>query len=151
MLDQSHQQAPCVARPLQALGSLLLRVLLLLRLRMPQPRLDIFPRRRTKEWLKRWKGERGGKWPSRDGRIAVATYNIWDDRAAGILSTARALDHANVDVAIVQEVKLKHPKFAPRSGFGCAIHMTAAGIDNYGGVSLLVREDDLFGVEQVKV
>ena len=52
-------------------------------------------------------GEGGGKRPARNGRIAVATYNIREGRGEGLLSTARALDHANVDVAVVQEVKLK--------------------------------------------
>jgi len=75
------------------------------------------PRRRTKGWLKLRKGERGGKRPARNERVAVATYNIRDGRSGGLLSTARALDHANVDVAVVQEVKLKDPKFAPRTGF----------------------------------
>ena len=76
-----------------------------------------YPRRRTKEWLKLRKGGRGGEQPARSGRIAVATYNIWDGRAAGLLSAARAFDHANVDLAIIQEVKLKDPKFAPRTEF----------------------------------
>ena len=88
------------------------------------------PRRRTKEWLKLRKGERGGKRPARSGRVAVATYNIRDGRAAGLLSAARAFDHANVDLAVVQEVKLKDPKFAPRTGFGYQIHTTATGTDN---------------------
>ena len=74
-------------------------------------------------------GGEGGKRPARSGRDAVATYNIQDGRAAGLLS-----DHANVNLAVVQEVKLKDPKFAPRTGFGYQIHTTAAGTDNCGGV-----------------
>ena len=57
-------------------------------------------------------GTEGG--PARNGHFAVAAYNIRDGRAAGLLSAARAFDHANVDLAVVQEVKLKDPKFAPR-------------------------------------
>ena len=63
-------------------------------------------------------GGEGGKRPARSGRVAVATYNIRDGRAAGLLSATQVFDHANVDLAVVQEVKLKHPKFAPRTGFG---------------------------------
>ena len=46
-------------------------------------------------------GEGGGERPMRNGRVAVATYNIRDGRGGGILSTARALDHANVDVTVI--------------------------------------------------
>ena len=84
-------------------------------------------------------------------KIAVATYNIRDGRNGGLLSVARAFDHTNVDVAVVQEVKLKNPKFAPRTGFGYQIHTTAAGSGSCGGVSLLVRENGPFSVEEVKV
>ena len=108
-------------------------------------------RRRTKGWLKLSKGERGGKLPARSGRVSVATYTIQDGRSEGVLSTARALDHVNVDVAEVQEVKLKDHKLAPRTGFGYQIHTTAAGTDNCGGISLLVKEDGSFRVEEVKV
>ena len=72
---------------------------------------------------------------ARSGRVAVATYNIWESRAARLLSAAWAFDHANVHLAVVQEVKLKDPKFAPRTGFGDQIHMTTAGTDNCGGIS----------------
>ena len=79
------------------------------------------PRRRTKEWFKLQKGERGGGegggHPARSGRVAVATYNIQNDRSGGLLSTMRALDQANVNIAAVQEVKLKDPKFALQTGF----------------------------------
>ena len=70
---------------------------------------------------------RGGKRPAQCERFIVPTYNIHDGRGGELLSTARALDHANVDVAVVQEVKLKDPKFALRTGFGCQIHTTATG------------------------
>ena len=46
---------------------------------------------------------------------------------------------------------MKNPKFTLRTGFGYAIHTTAADSDHCGGISLLVREDDSFGVEEVKV
>ena len=46
-------------------------------------------------------GRGGGKRPARNGHVAVATYNIRDGRAAGLLSAARAFDHANVDLAVV--------------------------------------------------
>ena len=85
------------------------------------------------------------------GHVAIATHNIRDGRNGGLLSVARAFDHANVDVAVVQEVKLKNPKFAPRTGFGYQIHTTAAGTGNCGGISLLVRENGPFSVEEVKV
>ena len=94
---------------------------------------------------------RGGERPARSGRVAVATCNIRDGRAAGLLSAARPFDDDNDDVAVVQEVKLKNPEFAPRTGFGYTIHTTAAGTDNCGGGSLLVREYGLFWVEEVKV
>lgn len=38
-----------------------------------------------------------------------------------------------------------------RTGFGYTIHTTAADSDHCGGISLLVRESDSFGVEEVKV
>ena len=47
-------------------------------------------------------GGEGGKEQSHKERIAVATYNIRDGRNGGLLSVARALDHANVNVAVVQ-------------------------------------------------
>ena len=68
-----------------------------------------------------------GKRPARCERVVVATYNIHDGRGGRLRLTARALDHANVDIAVGQEVKLKDPKFAPRTGFECQIHTTAAG------------------------
>ena len=34
------------------------------------------------------------------------------------LLVARPLDHANVNIATVQEIKLKDPKFVPRMGLG---------------------------------
>ena len=49
----------------------------------------------------------GGKRPARNGRVAVATYNIWDGRGGDLSSMARVLDHANVNFAVIQEVKLK--------------------------------------------
>ena len=68
-----------------------------------------------------------------------------------LLSTARALDHANANVAVTQEVKSKDPKFSPRTGFGYQIHTTAAGTANLGGGSLLMREDGSFGVLEAKI
>ena len=106
---------------------------------------------RRREWFLRGKGERRGKLQKNEGNIAIASYNIRDGRNGGLLSVARALDHANVDVAVVQETKLKNPSFAPRTGFGYQIHTTAAGTGNCGGVSLLVREGGAFGIEEVKV
>ena len=46
-----------------------------------------------------------------------SNYNIRDGRSGELLSTAQALGHANVDVDVFQEVKLKDLKFAPRAGF----------------------------------
>ena len=63
----------------------------------------------------------------------------------------RALNHVNVNVPVVQEVKLTDPKFALQTGFGYEIQVMAAGSGNCKGVSLLVRESNLFGVEEVKV
>ena len=96
-------------------------------------------------------GGAGGKRPARCGHVAVATYNIRDARDGRLLLTTQALDHVTVTVAVVQEVKLKDPKFAPQTGFRYQIHATAAGIGGCGGVSLLAREDGSFGVMEVKV
>ena len=63
----------------------------------------------------------------------------------------RTLNHANVHVPVVQEVKLTDPKFALQTGFGYKIHVIAAGSGNCKGVSLLVRESNLFDVEEMKV
>ena len=46
-------------------------------------------------------GGEGGGGKANDGRIAVATYNVRDDRNGGLLSMARALDHTNVNVDVV--------------------------------------------------
>ena len=75
----------------------------------------------------------GRRRPARCGRVTVATYNIRDGRDGGLLLMARALGHANVDVAVAQEVKLTELKFAPQTGFGYQIHTTATGTDNCGG------------------
>ena len=64
---------------------------------------------------------------------------------------AHALDHANVNVTVVQEVKLKDPTFAPRTGFRYTIHTMAKGPRNCRRISLLVLESDSFGVKEVKV
>ena len=47
-------------------------------------------------------GGEGGKEQRHKERIAVATYNIQDGRNGGFLSVTWALDHANVDIAVVQ-------------------------------------------------
>ena len=67
-----------------------------------------------RKWLRgeegKAKGEKGGKGKKaqrKKSEVAVACYNIRDGRNLGLLSAARALDHANVDVAVLQEVKLR--------------------------------------------
>ena len=62
------------------------------------------------------KDEKRGKDGRKGSEIALACYNIQDGRNAGLLLAARALDHANVDVAFLQEVKMRNPKFASRTG-----------------------------------
>ena len=62
----------------------------------------------------------------------------------------RALDHVNVDVTVVQEVKILEPKFILKKGFGYSILATAAGTDNCGRVELLMRENDLCMVKEAK-
>ena len=107
--------------------------------------------KRNRRFLRMKKGERGGRRPIRKrDEVAVTSYNIRDGRNEGLLSAARALDHANVDVAVVREVKIKDPKFASKKGFGYSILATAAGTDNCGGVALLARENDLCSVEEAK-
>ena len=80
--------------------------------------------------VKAGKGERRGRLQKHEGQTTIATYNIWDGRSAGLLSAARAHDHTNVAVAAVQEVELKDPKFATRTGFRYAVHMVAAESGN---------------------
>ena len=65
----------------------------------------------------RGSGERGGELQKNEGNIAIASSNMQDDRSGRLLLVAHALNHVNVDVAVVQEVKLKDPKFAPWTGF----------------------------------
>ena len=96
------------------------------------------------------KGEKKGKAERKGSEIALASYNIRDGRNAGLLSAARALDHANVDVAFLQEVKMKNPKFASRTGYGYTIVTTAAGTMRCGGVLLMTRKSDLFSIKEAK-
>ena len=66
---------------------------------------------------------------------------------------------ANVDIAVLQEVKIVNPQFAPRRYAGYGMVTVAAGRDTndraggaFGGVALLVREDDRrFVVENAEV
>ena len=106
---------------------------------------------RRKQWFLKGKGERRGKLQKNEGNIAIASYNIRDGRNGGLLLVARALDHANVHDDVVQETKLKNPKFAPQTEFGYQIHTTAVGTGNCGGISLLARESDAFSIEEVKL
>ena len=57
------------------------------------------------------------------------SYNIQDGRNKGLLSAVRALDHtnANVDVVVVQEVKISDSKLAANKRSGYSILATAAG------------------------
>ena len=105
--------------------------------------------RRT-TWFVEGRGEKKGKAERKGSEIALACYNIRDGRNTGLLSAARALDHANVDVAFLQEVKMMNPKFASRSGYGYTIVTTGAGTARCGGVSLLSRKSDLFSIEEAK-
>ena len=47
-------------------------------------------------------------------------------------------------------MKLKDPKFALRTEFGYTIHTAVVG-QTCRGISLLVWEDGLFGIKEVKV
>ena len=62
----------------------------------------------------------------------------------------RALNYANLDVTVVQEVKILDPKFVSNKGFEYFILTTAAGTDNCGDVALLVGENHLCMVEEAK-
>ena len=42
-----------------------------------------------------------GEQQKHNRQIVNATYNIRDDRSVGLLSAARALDHANIVITIV--------------------------------------------------
>ena len=61
------------------------------------------------------------------GSFALATYNILDGRQEGLYSAARALEKANVDVAVVQETKILDSNFATKQWVGYEIKTAAAG------------------------
>ena len=71
----------------------------------------------------------------------------------------RSLAMVNVDIAVLQEVKIVDPKFATRKYGGYDVVTAAAGRDTHGkaggacgGVALIVREDtDRFAVENAEV
>ena len=79
-----------------------------------------------------------------------ATILIRDGQNKELLLVVRALNHANVEVAVVQEVKILDPKFVSNKGFGYFILATAAETDNCGDIALVVGENDLCMVEEAK-
>ena len=97
---------------------------------------------RKNRWFVLEKGEKRGKVERKGSEIAIACYNIRDGRNGGLLSAARALDHANVDVAFLQEVKLKDPKFASKTGYGYSIVSMAAGTTMCGGGGVIAGAKD---------
>ena len=107
-------------------------------------------RKRNKDWLRKNKGKRGRMKVQKQGEIAVTSYNTQDGRNKGLLLAVRALNYANVGIAVIQEVKILDLKFALKRGFGYSILVTAAGTDNCGGVAVLARESDPCSVEGAK-
>ena len=63
----------------------------------------------------------------KQGEITVMSYNIRNGRSMGLLSAARTLGHANVNIAVVQETKIADPTFPPKKGFGYSVLDAAAG------------------------
>ena len=85
------------------------------------------------------------------GSFALATYNILDGRQEGLYSAVRALEAANVDIAVVQETEFLDTDFATKWWAGNEIKTAAAGTTSCGGVALLARKHDLATVENAKV
>ena len=71
----------------------------------------------------------------------MATWNIWDDRSAGLPSVARSLGMMGIDLAFLIETKFTNTDFATKRCTGYDILTATAGSNNCGGVALLVRED----------
>ena len=77
------------------------------------------------------------------GSFAVATYNILDGRGEGLYSAARALERANVDIAVVQETKILDPAFATKQWAGYEIKLAASGSTSCGGGGFAGAEERL--------
>ena len=75
--------------------------------------------------------------------MVAGSYNIRDKQNEERLLAARVLDHDNVDVAVVQKVKILDLKFTSNKGFGYSISATTNDTDNCGGIALLARENSL--------
>ena len=82
------------------------------------------------------KAGRGGRRRRPSGYFSVATYNIRDGRQEGLYSAARALNKANVNVAVVQETKIMDPEFATRKWAGYDIKVAASGSASWRGGGL---------------
>ena len=52
------------------------------------------------------------------GAISVATFNALDGRGGGLESAARALNLADVDIAVVQETKIINSQYATKGAVG---------------------------------
>ena len=110
-------------------------------------------RRRGRETGEGRKTKARGNGKERAPWIKMATYNIRDGRQEGLQSATRALGRTGADIAFLQEVKIKDPKFATKRFDGYEIRTAAAGTARCGGVALLVRENNewAFTVENEKV
>ena len=81
----------------------------------------------------------------------MASYNIQDGQNVGLQLAARALDKVKVDIAVLQEVKIKDAKFATRKWAGYDILTAATRTASCGGIALPVKENEAFTIENEKV
>ncbi len=77
--------------------------------------------------------------PGACGTITIATWNILSGRNGGLEAEGRALNAANVDIAILQETKLTG-RIYTRQTAGYSVLATNAPSDLQGGVSIFSRE-----------
>jgi hypothetical protein len=81
-------------------------------------------------------------------KIKLVTYNIRDGRQERVVSTARAMEQMNVDMAILTETKL-NSQYATRHAYGYHIHTTTSIDGRKGGVALLWSDTKTCQIESV--
>ena len=76
--------------------------------------------------------------------ITITSYNIRDRRNGGLQSAARPLGKEEVNIAVVQEVKITDPQYANKDSNRYEIWTAALVSQNCGGVALIVQENDRY-------
>ena len=64
-------------------------------------------------------------------RRHILQHLRWQEMQAFLM--AEVFNHTNVDIAIVQDIKLKHPKLARQMGFGYNVRTTITKTGHCGG------------------